>query len=86
VSKADKLLRRLFRAPAPKDFAWEELLTVMSRAGFVHDCQGGSHFMFEHSGGFRFSMSRTHPSGILKLYQIRDAKSALLAVGVTGED
>lgn len=58
----------------------------MSRAGFVHDCQGGSHFMFEHSGGFRFSMSRTHPSGILKLYQIRDAKSALLAVGVTGED
>jgi len=86
VSKTEKLLRRLFRVPPPKDFSWEELLTVMTRAGFVHECQGGSHFMFEHSGGVRFSMSRTHPSGVLKLYQIRAAQSALKAVGISQED
>jgi len=86
VSQKEKLLRRLFSTPQPKDFSWDELVTVMSRAGFSSVCQGGSHFIFEHSGGLRFSMSRTHPSGILKSYQIKDAKAALEAVGISGED
>jgi len=37
--------------------------------------------MFEHTNGFRFSMSKTHPSGILKTYQVRDAKKALNNIG-----
>jgi len=86
VSKKEKLLRRLFSVPQPRDFSWDELVTVMSRAGFSHECQGGSHFIFEHTGGLSFSMSRTHPSGILKADQIKDAKAALEAVGISGED
>ena len=38
--------------------------------------------MFEHTSGFRFRMSKTHPSGILKAYQVRDAKKALKHIGV----
>jgi hypothetical protein len=68
--------------PAPRDFTWEELVTLMRQAAFTEHCDGGSHYLFEHPGGFRFSMSRTHPSGVLKHYQINDAKAALDAVGV----
>lgn len=38
--------------------------------------------MFEHTSGFRFRMSKTHPSGILKSYQIHDAKNALKYIEV----
>ncbi len=38
--------------------------------------------MFEHTSGFRFGMSKTHPSGILKDYQVRDAKKALKYIEV----
>jgi hypothetical protein len=41
--------------------------------------------MFEHASGYRFSMSRTHPSGILKVYQVRAALEALRCVGEYGE-
>jgi hypothetical protein len=37
--------------------------------------------MIEHTSGFRFFISKTHPSGILRPYQIRDAKEALQHVG-----
>lgn len=82
MSKKEKLLARLCATPPPKDFPWQDLLTLMGHFGFKNTCSGGSHFMFEHSSGFRFSMSKTHPSGILKSYQVRDAKNALKHIGV----
>ena len=82
MSRKEKLLAKLYRFPAPRDFTWEELVTLMRQAAFTEHCDGGSHYLFEHPGGFRFSMSRTHPSGVLKHYQINDAKAALDAVGV----
>lgn len=77
MSKKDKLFQRLKRLPSVKDFTWEELVTLMRQAGFSETCKGGSHYMFEHASGFRFSMSKTHPSGILKKYQIDAAIEAL---------
>jgi hypothetical protein len=84
VSKKLKLLERLFRIPAPADFAWEELVTLMSHHHFkAHPpLGGGSHYTFQHKDGFTFTMSKTHPSGILKAYQVRNAKDALRSVGV----
>ena len=49
--------------------------------GFESSCGGVSHYIFEHSSGFRFRMSKTHPAGILKTYQIRDAQKALKHIG-----
>jgi predicted RNA binding protein YcfA (HicA-like mRNA interferase family) len=81
MSKKDKLLLRLIGPPAPKDFPWSDLLTVMGHCGFAHRCSGGSHFTFEHHSGFRFTVSSTHPGGILKAYQVRDVLEALTMVG-----
>lgn len=83
MPKKDKLLERLKNKPPPLDFRWDDLVTLMTRAGFGYECTGGSHYTFEHSSGFRFFMSKTHPGGILKRYQIRDAIDALAAVEVT---
>ena len=81
MSKREKLYQRLHRVPPPKDFTWEELLTLMRRFGFEESCDGGSHYIFECGDtGYRFSMSKTHPSGILKKYQVEAAKEAIAAV------
>lgn len=82
MSKKEKLLAKLCASPSPKNFHWHDLLTLMGYFGFESTCGGGSHYMFEHSSGFRFRMSKTHPSGILKTYQIQDAKNAIRHIGV----
>ena len=56
-------------------------MTLMSHAGFSSSCEGGSHFTFEHSTSFRLSVSKTHPSGILKSYQVKAVKEALEFIG-----
>ena len=55
----------------------------MERQAFTVTCSGGSHHTFQHSGGFTFTMSKTHPSGVLKSYQIKDALEALKKVGAS---
>lgn len=82
MSRKEKLLAKLCAIPTPKDFSWQDFLTLMGAFGFIGTCGGGSHYMFEHTSGFRFSISKTHPSGVLKSYQVRDAKKALKHVGV----
>lgn len=82
MSRKEKQLRKLFATPPPKDFTWSELLTVMRGAGFVDSCNGGSHYTFEHPNGYRTIMSKTHPSGVLKRYQVDAAKEALGTVGI----
>lgn len=86
MSKRDKRIRRLFAIPPPIDFSWSELIAVMKAAGFREYCDGGSHYTFEHSSGYSFVVSKTHPSGILKHYQVVDAKEALCFVGASGVD
>lgn len=81
MSKKEKQQLRLFATPPPKDFTWEELLAVTRGSGFAESCDGGSHYTFEHTSGYRFRMSKTHPSGVLKLYQIKAAKEALTTTG-----
>jgi len=82
MSKKEKLLAKLCASPEPKDFAWYDFITLMRHFGFKNTCSGGSHYMFEHKSGFRFGMSKTHPSGVLKSYQVRNAKNALRHIGV----
>jgi len=82
MSKKQKLLEKLCAIPEPKDFPWENLVTLMRQNGFTESCEGGSHYTFEHISGLRLSISKTHPSGVLKRYQVRDVKDTLRAVGV----
>lgn len=87
MTKAGKRLERLLAVPPPKDFTWEEAVTVLEHAGFVASCPGGSHYLFHHSRmGFTFRTSKPHKrrgSEFLKHYQIRDLVRALEKVGAT---
>lgn len=81
MSKRDKRLDCLFATPAPTDFRWDDLVSIMSEYGFKNECNGGSHYTFEHTSGYVFKMSKTHPNGILKPYQVKNAKAALIDIG-----
>ena len=81
MSQKEKRLLRLFKNPPIKDFTWEELLAVTRAASFKENCKGGSHYDFTHSSGLSFHASKTHPTGLLKRYQIMDAREALVQVG-----
>lgn len=85
MSKKAKLLQRLCKSPPPTDFTWEELLAVMRSAGFIEHCSGGSHYIFEHVSKRRIVISKTHPSGLLKRYQIEAAIDSLTQVGAMKE-
>ncbi|MFY9261450.1 MAG: type II toxin-antitoxin system HicA family toxin [Gallionella sp.] len=80
MSKKEKQEDRLFASPKPKDFRWEDLVSVLKRYGFSESCQGGSHYTFQHISGHTFKMSKSHPGGILKGYQIDNAKEAIASV------
>jgi predicted RNA binding protein YcfA (HicA-like mRNA interferase family) len=86
MSRQQKRIAKLCAIPIPKDFTWDDLVSVMRSAGFKEYCSGGSHYTFEHASGFTFTASKTHPSGILKAYQVRYAKEALRTVGAIGEE
>lgn len=79
MSKKDKLYERLARRPPPTDFRWDELVTLVKQCDFTATCTGGSHHVFQHTSGYTFAMSKTHPSGVLKMYQV---KAALEAVNI----
>lgn len=77
MSKPDKLLAKLRRKPAPNDFRWEDLVTLMESFGFKVSCSGGSHHRFMHPSGYLYRTSRPHPSGLLLAWQIKDALEAI---------
>lgn len=81
MTKKDKRLNALFSEPPPKDFTWLSLIAVLTHAGFSNECNGGSHYLFEHTSGMRLRLSKTHPTGLLKRYQIEDTKEVLIKVG-----
>lgn len=80
MTKQDKLLAKLLRRPPPKDFSWGDWTTLANRHGFEESCSGGSHYTFQHPCGFTFTMSKTHPSGVLKAYQVKAAIEAIQRV------
>lgn len=86
MSKREKLHQRLFAIPPPKDFTWDELITLMRGYGFKESCSSGSHYIFEHiATDFRCRASKTHPSGLLKRYQIDNIKEAINHVNSVSE-
>ncbi|MDD2932624.1 MAG: type II toxin-antitoxin system HicA family toxin [Methylotenera sp.] len=82
MSKKEKRLQDLFSNPPPKDFSWDSLISIMNASGFKNECTGGSHYVFEHTSGLRVRVSKTHPGGILKPYQVSAVKEALEKLGL----
>ena len=73
MSKTQKLKDRLFSKP--KDFTFDEMITLMKSLGFRLDNKGGtsgSAVMFINDDGLSFMLHRPHPGKIIKSYIIRE--------------
>lgn len=69
MSKIDKLLARL--RSEPKDFTWDEAVSLLNHHGFELFKNGGSRRKFVHSTTKKVvSIHEPHPSSILKPYVV----------------
>jgi len=80
VSKHEKALRRI--ASRPKDFTWQELVSLMTGLSFTIEKAGGSgrKFVRAETGAVLF-IHEPHPDRTLKAYQVKDAIDLLKREG-----
>lgn len=83
MNKREKLIKR-FRT-LPKDFTFEEVVTLFQGFGFVLDNKGatsGSRIRFYHETDQNvYVMHKPHPGNIIKGYIIRDVSNFLIHNG-----
>jgi hypothetical protein len=80
MSRQEKANRRLLSNP--KDFAWPELINLMSSFGVELLTSSGSARKFRNPAtGQQFAIHQPHPSNILKRYQVREAIAFLRQEG-----
>ena len=71
MSRKEKLIKRLLARP--KDFSWDELLSLLAVLGFEEVAPGktgGSRRRFIHQNGVVLALHKPHPQNILKRYQV----------------
>lgn len=68
MSKFEKLLQRLLSRP--KDFTWDELVTLMRKLGYEELSGAGSRKKFVNENKDMISLHRPHPGKILKRYML----------------
>lgn len=72
MSKKEKLLQRLLSIP--RDFTWDELVTLMYYMGFEEERTGktgGSRRKFLDPRGGAINLHKPHPGNIVKVYVIK---------------
>lgn len=69
MSKAEKLLQRLLSFP--KDFTWEELVTLLRHFGYKEYNNTGSRRKFINDKQNMINLHKPHPSNILKHYALK---------------
>ena len=77
-AKAEKLIARFLSQPS--DFHYKETVRLLKHIGFEEIKKGktsGSRIKFKNSDGVPIMLHKTHPTGILKLYQLRQIKEVL---------
>lgn len=88
MSTHDKLVERFCRVPAPRDFRFSDLETLLNRFGFQRQetSGGSSHLSFigtcVNDEPRIIHSHRPHPDGILKSYQIKEIKQFLKEWGL----
>lgn len=74
MAKPDKLLTKLQRKPAPSDFTWRELTSVLQSLGCVVLSGKGSRRKFHHPPtNLILSLHEPHPNPEIKRYMINEA-------------
>ncbi|MCL1952887.1 MAG: type II toxin-antitoxin system HicA family toxin [Oscillospiraceae bacterium] len=83
MSKKEKLIKRLLSRP--KDFTFEELVTLLGLLGYEPDKggkTGGSRVKFVNTRSDALWQHRPHPGNILKAYQVKDVIDNLTERGL----
>lgn len=76
MSKADKVKERLYTLP--KDFTWDELVTVLSGMGYQElKSTGSSARKFVDERNHVINLHKPHPGKILKMYAIKEVVTVL---------
>jgi predicted RNA binding protein YcfA (HicA-like mRNA interferase family) len=76
MSKFDKALLRL--KGKPRDFTWDELVTLLSGLGYEEKKGSGSRRKFiNKNSGHVISLHEPHPGKILKIYMIKEVIETL---------
>lgn len=87
MSKKDKLLQRLLASP--KDFTWDELITLLLYLGFEElkkGKTGGSRRKFVDGEKNVISLHKPHPGNIVKEYAIKQVIEYLREKGHLKDD
>ena len=78
MSKKEKLIARFLLLP--KDFHFDEMVKLLGYFGFSMVKKGktsGSRVKFVNDAGVVILVHKPHPSGIMKLYQLKQVKEIL---------
>jgi len=78
MSKKEKLIARFLSMPS--DFHYDEMVNLLGHFGFEEVKKGktsGSRVKFEDLAGVPIMLHKPHPSGIMKMYQMRQIKEIL---------
>lgn len=75
MSKSQKLRERL--NTLPKDFTWDELVTLLGHYGFNMLAGAGSRRKFTNAQGRLVSCHCPHPGNIVKGYVLKEVKTLL---------
>jgi hypothetical protein len=82
MAKKEKLLQRLLSIP--RDFTWNELVTLLYYFGFEEERKGktgGSRRKFVDVSGNVINLHKPHPGNILKEYAIKQVIERLRELG-----
>lgn len=78
MSKHQKLLEKLRRKPIPKDFTWDELVTLLGHFEYeLYTKTGSSHCRFMGHDKHVIMTSKPHPNNTLKGGHIKQALEAI---------
>lgn len=78
MSKKEKLIKHFLSLPS--DFHYDEMVILLGHFGYREVKKGktsGSRVKFLNEEGIPIIMHKPHPSGILKLYQLKQIKEVL---------
>jgi hypothetical protein len=78
MTKKEKLIARFLSMPT--DFHYDELVTLLGYFDFAEVSTGktsGSRVKFKNTEDVTIMMHKPHPSGIMKLYQLKQIKELL---------
>ncbi len=85
MTKADKLLDKFFSNPPPKNFKWNDFVTMMERLGFTLEFngRGSSHCIFyKDNPKIVLNFLKPHPNDELKVVYLKNARKFLNEHGI----